>query len=185
MPKADRNVYIFKGKSPWLRINLCIRHDAFGRPAPGSALAFKDGFEGCCIPQTFRIGMVATLASSKVTAESGQAAAMQESAAPYKTIFARVAVAIDKAPASSGKVAATRWHLRVRPWESRRLRLQLPAPGSALSQPLRTHRERRQKLPASEILQFPGDQSPLDNVRPIGQFSIVLQTRSANARSIR
>ncbi len=35
---------------------------------------------------------------------------MQESAAQYKTTFAVVAVAIDKAPASTGKVAATLWH---------------------------------------------------------------------------
>src|SRR5437763_2805418 len=104
---------------------------------------------------------VATLASSKVTAGGGRAAAMQGSAAQYKTTFAGVAVAIDKAPASTGKVAATLWHPQVRPWESRRLRLQLPGPGSALLRPWRTHRGRHQKFRASAISQYPGGQESL------------------------
>jgi hypothetical protein len=55
MPKADRRLHIFEGKSPWLRINPPVDHNALGRPAPGTALAFKDGLEGCCIAQTFCI----------------------------------------------------------------------------------------------------------------------------------
>src|SRR4030095_12243597 len=86
---------------------------------------------------------VATSAFSKVTAEGGLGCAKPESGAPYKTTFAKGAVAIDGAPTSSGKVAAILSRPQARPWESRRLQLQLPAPVPALLLPMRTRRVRR------------------------------------------
>src|SRR5438552_17064677 len=65
--------------------------------------------------------------------------------APYKTTFAKVAVAIDGAPASTCKVAVILSHPEGKPWESHRLQLQLPAPVPASLLPLRTRRVRRQK----------------------------------------
>src|SRR5580692_270965 len=88
---------------------------------------------------------VATSAFSKVTAENGQAGAKPVSGAPCKTAFAKVAVSLDGAPASTGKVEAILSHPQARPWESHRLQLQLPAPVPALLLPLRTRRVRRQK----------------------------------------
>ena len=47
MPQPDRDADIFHGEPPWLCVNLRVSHYAFGRAAPSSPLAFKDGLERC------------------------------------------------------------------------------------------------------------------------------------------
>ena len=45
VPQTNRHLHFFQWKSPWLRVNLCVDHDAFGRTAPGASLTFEAGLE--------------------------------------------------------------------------------------------------------------------------------------------
>src|SRR5438874_13824121 len=128
--------------------------------------------------------MVATSAFSKVMAEDGQADAKPELGAPYKITFAKVAVAIDGAPASTGKVAAILLHPKLGhrdragydcncPHPSRHCHRHCVRVGCA------TRNSECSKFANTDVIE-----NSFDNARPIGQFSIGLQTRSANARSV-
>src|SRR5215813_2636882 len=55
MPKPHWSADVFQGNSPWPRVNLRIRHDAFSRSTPGAALTLKNGFERSCVTQAFGI----------------------------------------------------------------------------------------------------------------------------------
>src|SRR5216684_1932189 len=76
MPQSNRHAHLFHAETPWLRVNLRIRHYPFSRSAPGAA------------------------------DEGEPASAMTESAAPGRTVFVTVGAASDKALTSSDKVGA-------------------------------------------------------------------------------